>query len=161
MTRGATVLVLLVLTGCAKPTPPGCDTGVGRAGGGSVLYTAREGHVLAVAWTDLPLAGTSGKLSRVPGRAENTIAVEAGDGRRVELAAVTADGVTWAVSLNGRDYPLVDGAVFLVRTRGGNAQVTQVRRDVSRLPATSEEWDRLAGEIPEVKAFVAEVGGND
>ncbi len=161
MARGATVLVLLALAGCANPTPPGCDAGAWGAGGGSVLYMACEGRPLAVAWTDIPLTGTSGTSSRVPGRAENTIAVGAEGGRRVELSAVTADGVTWAVSLNGREYPLADGAVFLVRTGGGTARVTQVRRDVSGLPATAETWDRLAGEIPEVKAFVAEVGGKD
>jgi hypothetical protein len=72
---------------------------------------------------------------------------------------VTADGATWAVSINGQEYSLADGAVFLVRAGGGTARVTQVRRDAGGVPATSEAWDRLAGEIPEVKAFLAEVGG--
>jgi len=131
----------------------------------SVLYVAREGRPLAVAWADIsfdaPDFVTFYNTSRGPGRSEDSVAVAARGGRQVELKAVTADEVTWAVSLNGREYPLGDGAVFLVRAGGGAARVTQVSWDVGGLPAAPETWHRLAGEIPEVAAFLAAAAGKE
>jgi hypothetical protein len=157
------MLLLVVVAGCAKPVPPACDAGTQRAGeAASVLHMACKGRPLAVAWTDIPLDapgfGISGNTSHGPGRGEDVLTISAQDGRRVELKATTADGATWVISINGQEYRPEDGAIFLVRT-GGAAQVTQVKREVSELPANPQAWARLADDIPEVKAFLAEVGG--
>ena len=60
--------------------------------------------------------------------------------------------------MNGKEYGLDDGALFLVQTRGASAKVTQVKQDLSALPPTSETWQRLAKESPEVKEFLTQAG---
>jgi hypothetical protein len=76
----------------------------------------------------------------------------------VELKVVTTDGKTWAVTVNGKAYDLEDGALFLVRTRGGDAKVTQLKQDLAGMQATHESWQRFAKESSEVKDFVAQAG---
>jgi hypothetical protein len=84
--------------------------------------------------------------------------VKAGDGRIVQLKVVTTDGKAWTVTVNGKEYGLDDGALFLVQTPDASGKVTQVKQDLSALLLTSETWQRLAKESPEVKEFLTQAG---
>src|SRR5207253_3177814 len=95
------------------------------------------------------------------GRTEWHSTVKAGDGPAVQLKAGTTDGKAWTVTVNGKEYGLDDGALFLVRTRGASAKVTQVKQDLSGLQPGSQTWQRLAKESPEVKEFLTQAGAKE
>jgi hypothetical protein len=81
---------------------------------------------------------------------------QASDGRAVKWKAVTTDGKTGTVTLNGTDYRLEEGAVFLVRTGDGPMQVAQVRQDLSGLKPGAETWELLSKQNAETKKFLDE-----
>jgi hypothetical protein len=120
-----------------------------------------EGMLVAV-WSDISgrAAGfrTEQHCTASPGRADWSASVKAEDGRAVKFKGITTEGKPQTVTVNGKEYSLEDGALFLVRTRGGRVRVTQVKRDLSDLPPTSATWDQLAKESPQVKAFLAKAG---
>ena len=160
------LLALPVLAGCSKPAFPGCDLGAWRGGETtSVQYAACGGNMLVVVWSDIsfnePGFGAYGTSSVNPSQAAYSYGVRSGDGRAVELKVETTDGKAWKVTVNGTEYRREDGALFLVRTRGGAAQVKQVKHELSGLQATAETWERLAQENAEVKAFIAQAGAKE
>jgi hypothetical protein len=128
----------------------------------TVQYLSRSDRLFVVVWSDLFYDGNAGfgteAGSSTNGRIEWHSTVKAGDGRAVQLKAGTTDGKAWTVTVNGKEYGLDDGALFLVQTRGASAKVTQVKQDLSALLPTSETWQRLAKESPEVKEFLTQAG---
>jgi hypothetical protein len=56
------------------------------------------------------------------------------DGRAYSWKLETADGKTGKLTIQGQDYDLSKGALFVVRTKGGSVQVLQINRDLSALP---------------------------
>jgi hypothetical protein len=128
----------------------------------TVQYLSRNDGLFVVVWSDLFYDGNAGfgteAGSSTNGRIEWHSTVKAGDGRAVQLKVGTTDGKAFTVTVNGKEYGLDDGALFLVQTRGASAKVTQVKQDLSALPPTSETWQRLAKESPEVNEFLTQVG---
>lgn len=127
---------------------------------GTVQYLSRSDGLFVVVWSDLFYDGNAGfgteAGSSTNGRIEWHSTVKAGDGRAVQLKVGTTDGKAFTVTVNGKEYGLDDGALFLVQTRGASAKVTQLKQDLSALPPTSETWQRLAKESPEVKEFLVQ-----
>jgi hypothetical protein len=127
----------------------------------TVQYLSRSDGLFIVVWSDL-FSGDAGfgteAGSSSNGRIEWHSTVKTGDGRAVQLKVGTTDGKAWTVTVNGKEYGLDDGALFLVQTRGGATKVTQVKQDLSTLPPTSETWQQLAKESPEVKEFLTQAG---
>lgn len=128
----------------------------------TVQYLSRSAGLFVVAWSDLFYDGNAGfgteAGSSTNGRIEWHSTVKSGDGRAVHLKVGTTDGKAWTVTVNGKEYGLDDGAVFLVQTRGASAKVTQVKQDLSALQPTSETWQRLAKDSPKVKDFLTQAG---
>jgi hypothetical protein len=126
----------------------------------TVQYLSRSDGLFVVVWSDLSTTGASFNEagSSTNGRIEWHSTVKAGDGRAVQLKVGTTDGKAFTVTVNGKEYGLDDGALFLVQTHGASAKVTQVKQDLSALPPTSETWQRLAKESTEVKEFLTQAG---
>jgi hypothetical protein len=145
--------------GYTVPVGPGGLMSVGEKDETTVQYVCRGGGMLVVVWSDQSgkaahsETGSSTTFAGSSGRTEWHSSVKARDGSAVQLNCATTDGKTWTVAVNGKEYRLEDGAVFLIRTRGGPAKVSQVKQDLSGLQPTKETWERLAKENPEVKDF--------
>lgn len=155
------------LVGCS-PYPdaiPSCQINEEPFGATDIQSGTFRGDLAIVVWTDLADAPAGGSISSASGASASATLAEyhaerdAHDGRTVQWRASTKDGKSGAVTLNGKDYRLEEGAVFLVRTAGGPARVTQVKQDLSGLKPGLATWDRLRKEKPEVKEFVDEVCG--
>lgn len=81
--------------------------------------------LVAVILTD---AAGAAKI-RTSGRGTISGEQVAGDGRKVEWRCTTSDGKTGTVTLNGKDYKLAEGSLFLVATKG--ERVAQLKRDLT------------------------------
>lgn len=82
--------------------------------------------------------------------------IRSGDGRAVEWCIETHDDEVTAVKINGREFNLRKGDLFLVRTRREGAPITQVNLDLRGNEPGRALWERLAKENTQVKQFIAE-----
>jgi hypothetical protein len=69
------------------------------------------------------------------------------------------DGRTVKFSLDGKEYDLSKGNLFLVRTKGGKTEVEQLSRDLSAVNPDVESCKDFARKDPAVSKFVG-VEGN-
>jgi len=147
------------LVGCR----PGQAPSVPRVGAGGTFIGATKpvygtwGEAIAVVvWFDRS-SGSSGVsvaegsvtysgLSAPPGRS------------RIEWRCDTSDGRTGVVRIDGQQYDLSKGAIFLVSTKGGRAEVQQLQRDLARFKPGHDGLEELAKEDAEVARFAAEAG---
>jgi hypothetical protein len=155
------------LVGCS-PHPgaiPGCQINEEPFGATDIQSGTFRGDLAIVVWTDLVDAPPGGSIRSASGASTSATQAEyhaerdANDGRTVQWRASTKDGKSGTVTLNGKDYRLEEGAVFLVRTADGPARITQVKQDLSGLKPGLATWDRLRKENTEVNEFVDEVCG--
>jgi hypothetical protein len=150
-----------------KYTAPDGQIGSSALGDTTVQYLTSSNGLLMVVWSDFSNSdqrspgfsssnGSKMQSSSFSGWTELQSSIKAGDRPAVQLKARSTDGNAWTITVNDKEYRLEDGAVLLVRTHGDSAKVTQVKHDLSGLPATNETWQRLANECPEVKEFTAQ-----
>jgi hypothetical protein len=162
-------LVLLLLTylaGCSTKLPiPGCQSNGMAVRDTWVQYGTCRDDLIIVVWSDIAdLTGKSGGVTDGSHALPSANRVDLGGlrhtdgGRKVDWQVVTADGKTGPVTVNNMEYRLEDGAIFLVRTKGGAAKVIQVKLDLSRMKPGVETWERLARESPEIKEFMDQTG---
>ncbi len=74
------------------------------------------------------------------------------DNRRVKFAGETKDGKTGRVTLDGKEYDLADGTLFLVSARRGY-RVKQLKRDMARFQDAKELFLELAKNDPDLREF--------
>jgi len=172
LATGVVVAVWLVWFPPRGYTAPDYHGGITALDETTVQYLSCRDGLLVVVWSDFSNkdwrtagsgseAGSSTKFAGSSGRTEWHSSMKAGDGRAVQLKCATTDGKIRTVTVSGKEYRLEDGALFFVRTRGGSAKISQVKRDLSGLQPTKETWQRLAIESPEVKDFTAQAGANE
>ena len=158
-------VLALVVAGCSGPSQVQTSSGDMAAVGETwVQYGTLDNSLVFVIWSDISLEDAS--LSGTGGGGPAPRGVKANyhgqrfakDGRKVEWEAATSDGKTGTVTINGAEYRLQDGPVFLVTTRGDGQRAQQVIADLSALKPTAESWERLAKERAEVKEYLARVG---
>ncbi|HEV3255777.1 MAG TPA: hypothetical protein VG013_02740 [Gemmataceae bacterium] len=144
--------------GCRPPpASPMQYAGTGsRTVGPSCVTYVEWGNGLALAvWCDFNGSSGGGSGGGVRGlgtAAEYQAHVQAADGRRVGWKWLTPDNSGGTLTLDGTDYDLTAGRLFLVSTKGGKAQVRQFRRDLSKVQPAGLE--RLAKSDADVAKFV-------
>ena len=112
-----------------------------------------------VVWGDFTRgAGGSGGSIGSQG-AEGEGYMDSHDGRKVEFRYAIGDGKTGRVTLDGVDYDLANGNLFLVRADGQRHRVKQLRRDLGGLRLDPEYFKSLAASDAEIRAFFADAGG--
>lgn len=156
------LLFVMVFSGCASMTsPPAADV----AAGGVYEQTSfeflrwQEGLAIMI-WYDF--AGESGTFStsektsftaapyfKLQGYAESQ------DGDRFDWEVQTSDGQTAQFWLDGKPYNLSDGGLFLVRMKDGEAEVTQLDRDLSGVQSTYDSCLAFAKNDPDLARFIA------
>ena len=172
MLRSVTLMACLglFLTGCGgKPPNPSP-----RFGGpnGTVSWSSPgesdklvpgidRGAVFAVGkalivWGDVT-RGAGGHTGSIGSQgAEGDGYLDSHDGSRVEFSYATGDGETGRVSVDGVDFDLAKGNVFLVRADDGGSRVRQLRRDLGHLRLDPEYFKSLARSDAEISAFFTE-----
>jgi hypothetical protein len=146
--------LLLAVSGCSRTTPPGPDTAYGQfEGTGYVFYRWEQGLRLMI-WHDATDAISSGSGStsdpvyHVEGQAVYS------DGSTLSWTIETRDGQSAQFTLNGTDYDLSAGTLFLVSTRGGSPQVEQLRRDLSGVQPNRESILAFAQADPDIARLI-------
>jgi len=151
-------LVVVILSGCAvKSTPPGPNAVGGRLE--NVTYTLLqwpEGLTVMI-WDDIDgthsnegSGSTSDPVFKQRGRAQ------AADGRGYEYQLETTDGKTAHFSIDGQEYELLQGTLFLIKTGDGETQIQQLDHDLSGVVPTNQGCEAFALENSEVARFMRE-----
>jgi hypothetical protein len=79
------------------------------------------------------------------------------DSRRVEFTCETKDGTSGRATIEGKDYDLANGTLFLVSAQGGQYRVKQLKRDLSHLQSASE-LKEFGKNDPDIVGFFAKTG---
>ena len=160
---------LLMVAGFCLLAVMGCGQGGGAlvTASGSVqveettasFYASGE-RVFLVVWHDMPRNLGSGGghgftgSSSSAGKTEIDGKYETTDGRGFQYTCETTDGLTGTVVIDGAEYDLAAGCIFLLAYRSDGISVTQLDRDLT-MPGTPQEFFKsLADNDPQIGAFV-------
>lgn len=136
---------------------PGFNTGTYGTEGGTAWYLGRDGQLAAMVWCDREAGGgTSGTGSSSPSSATNSYEgrLNIQKGEAVVIACKTTNGVIEHFSINGKEYDLSQGALFLVTTHEGRQDVTQLPQDLKDHPAESAGLKKLAESNKDIREFL-------
>ena len=149
------LVVFALLSACAAPSGAGNMPINDRA----VAYGIGENGVAFVIFTDL--STTEGVFSRVRGESgffssRQSGSVQSNTGKLIEY--VGEDGV---LTINGQEFSLADGAVFLVTTEEDNANAQQLNLPIEATAEfTTEKFQeevRRIAENPDVNEFMKDM----
>jgi hypothetical protein len=154
--------VLLALAGCSNNHPIRFTSGQEEVGTGTVIWYALDDSVWVIIWFDIGwqdteptsyiLSGKVGPMDHVEWRRGQT----ASDRRKFDMRIVTDNkGKTGEVSINGSQFRVESGRVFLVSTRGAHPGTVQIVVDLAGFQPTRANLDRLAESQRTIKDFVA------
>lgn len=138
------VLPLLVMLGCTSRTvPPGPLTMNTNVNGVNVTYLKwKEG--LSVLFLDEVAGnrstGGSGSTDSLDFSVSGSVGAREQGGYHWTLS--TKDGKNCKLSINGRNYQLADGAVFVLKSRGTGLELLQLKRDISAVPFDIQECNK-------------------
>jgi hypothetical protein len=144
-------------SGLAPQPQSYAGTGISRVGPITVSYVDGKQGLAILVWCDISgqAGGSSGNsTSGGAGSAEYASTVRAADGRQVAWTWLTPDNAGGKFTLNGTDYDLAEGRLFLVSTKDGKAVVRQLQRDFSQVRPDSLQ--RFADSDPDVARFITE-----
>src|SRR5262249_44734558 len=127
----------------------GLVTGTGQATG---VYCLWQNRVALVVFTDVTGGGSAG--IGPPGPKYHWEAA-APDARRIAWACETDAGSSGRVTINGQEYELAQGPLFLVSVGGEKTHVSQLRRDFGKMEPG--QVHSLPRDDPDVAAFIAQV----
>jgi hypothetical protein len=145
----------------------GCGTGGPSAGAGSAGISIGETYAecltfdskpALIIWTDKVGAASAGSSSSL-GSSESHGTVGPQSAPWVKWQCQTTGGKIDKVTINGVNYALQDGPLFLVSVKGGQAEVRQLKRDLARVNPTKGGLEEFARNDPEVAKFVADADG--
>ncbi len=126
------VLAVLALSGCmTRSTPPGASTAAGAVGAGAYTFLQCNEGLTIMIWDDIGeshsnhgTGSTSDPVFRQSGQAESP------DGRSYYYQVESEDGISGRFTIDGKEFDLSQGTLFLVKTRGGETRVQQLSRDL-------------------------------
>jgi hypothetical protein len=151
------VLAVLALSGCmTRSTPPGASTAAGAVGAGDYTFLQWNEGLTIMIWDDIrgshsnhASGSTSDPVFRQSGQAESP------DGRSYSYQVETEDGLTARFSIDGKEFDLSQGTLFLVKTRGGETGVQQLSRDLSEVSFDNQAFWEFAASDPDVAELIS------
>lgn len=168
MRRALGALALVVL-GCADSSPPARPRTVYGGPSGAIGWSAPLGKSDPVPGVDdgaVYAVGTAlviwGDATRGAGGGQGSIGNQAatGDGYldthdrgKVEFRFSITPARTGRVTVDGTDYDLANGNLFLVSTRGKPTRIKQLRRELSGMDLEPVYFQALGEKDPEIRAF--------
>ena len=147
------LLIAGLLISCSpKSTPPGANSIGGAIDRLNYSYHYWDEGLGLLIWHDFSYGAESCSGT---GSTEDPIyrlacSVQAQNGRRFEWEVYTSDGVQGDFTIDGIQYDLDQGMLFLIRTAGSVTQVEQLDLDLSGLSPTNagiEDFGRQTAEI--------------
>ena len=163
--RGAFTLLaafLLTITACApRTTAPAPDVAAGAVDGTGYRFLRWKQGLAILIWYDFRGDSASSSTSSGGGLgARPTYTVEghakSADGRRLEWRVETTDGRTASFRLNGEPYEVSRGTLFIVRMEDGDADVTRLERDLSRVEPNHASIVAFARGDPDLAPLVGQ-----
>jgi len=150
------LLVVLVLSGCTSSTPPGASTAGGVVGDGAYTFMQWKEGLTILIWDDIRgshsnhgAGSSSDPVFRQSGQAESP------DGRSYSYQVETENGVTARFTIDGKEFDLSQGTIFLVKTKGAETSVQQLSRDLSEVSFADEAFREMAQSDPDVAALIS------
>jgi hypothetical protein len=150
----------VVVAGCnaANPNPSPGGFCLGEGEGIIAVYRWTNGPVVVICGDAGPAMSTGENFSGPPSVRKEHGSASAKDGRKFDWFLESADGKSIKCRVAGKDFDLSNGALFLVRTRGGKVEVEQVKRDLSAVQPTAESCKEFAAKNPDVAKLLAKEG---
>jgi hypothetical protein len=144
----------IFMLGCTtRTTPPGPDTVASSTVGLSLTYLKwKEGTSLLLV-DDIFLGGNH--QSGGSGSTNNPLytgggSAKAADGRSYKWQVETTDGKTVKFTIDGKDYDLSKGALFVMNAKGEKIEVHQLQRDLSAIPFDARKCEEALKKDAEV-----------
>jgi hypothetical protein len=153
-------LTTFFLSSCLmRATPPGPNSASGSIEGVSYTFHQWAQGLSVMIWHNL-LPGTSscggsGSTSDPIYREECT--VEDADGRSLEWQIHTTDGVTAEMWINGTEYNLANGRLFLIEYQNDTPQIVQLQDNLANLAANDESITAFAQANQDISNFIESV----
>jgi len=138
----------------------GIGGGATSVGDTAVQYVSisPDGRISLLIWSDLPdKAGSSSEGGLFGSTAEGFFS--SADGRRVDWKWKAPREKGGDFQINGTPHDLANGTLFLVSTKGGQIQVTQLEVDLSKVHSDKQGFEAFANAQPKVAKFIAEAAG--
>jgi len=132
-------------------TNPSVSPGIDQ---GSAAWGSLGGRTRFLVWTDATPGGGCRASSSATG-ATFSGAIQAPGGRAVAFSWDTQDCTGGPFVLDGREYDLGRGGLFLVSVRGAETRVRQLARDPLEVDGSAAEFVARGKDDPEVKEFFA------
>ena len=157
-------LVLGLLAACIpKQTPPGANSISGEAGGARYSYHYWDEGLTILFWYNVS-SGSEGCTGT--GSTEDTVFrlvcdVETLDGQQFTWLVETSDGISADLWIDGRQYDLGNGTMFLATINGDGAQIEQLARDFSQLEPDMAAIEAFAREDLAVIDFIGQMADDD
>jgi hypothetical protein len=119
-------------------------------GSGSVVYLRwKDGPAVMICSDTQGGATSSGDSISGPPWVRKVDGVEASkDGRRFAWQMETTDGRSVKCRVDGKEYDLASGTLFLVKTKGGKTEVEQLSRDLSPVQPEPESCKTFVRQDP-------------
>ena len=130
------VALIVSVAGCGtRTTPPGAHALYTSAPGMNIIYLRWKAG-LTVLFVDDVKGGHSMSGS---GSTDNpvhteTVTVGSPDAGGYECRLETKDGKTAICRINGKEYDLSNGTLFVIKAKGEQVEVHQLKRDVATIP---------------------------
>ncbi len=131
----------------------------------SADYYATNDRIFLVVWHDLARSLSSadghGGSSCTSNATETIIEgnYQTTSGSSLQYICHTSDGNTGSVVIDGAEFDLADGGVFLVKASQGIPSVEQLDRELPRSKAIGEIFETLANSDHQIKEFLGVGGG--
>ncbi|MCX7044416.1 MAG: hypothetical protein NTX50_02880 [Candidatus Sumerlaeota bacterium] len=124
-----------------------------REKGGFVFSRWKEGLAIMVCYDVVVRKQESGQIASLYATRKHIWKIN-GNGQEFGWQVQTRDGQTAKFTLDGRDYDLAKGALFLVKTESGRTQVQQLNHDLSGARPTSDSLNVFIEKDPDVLKFL-------
>jgi hypothetical protein len=164
MHRSASVIAV-ALTITAWGALPGCSghswSGGGDSSGGiEIEHRTCDGRVYLVVAADGCSGGSSSSESGPTGSTTGG-RLNAVDGRKIAWSCTTADGTRGTATIDGQQFDLANGAVFIVWAKDKKTRVEQLALDMAKLQGgpVPQKLRALAETHPRIAAFFKEADG--
>ncbi len=158
---GLCLLCLATSSGCTRQqsaSQPASPDGLSMAMGSGTLVYYRwvEGRPAVMICSDIHggAGGLGEHLSGPPWVRKEKGYTSSSDGRRFDWQLETGDGRSVSCQVDGKEYDLSKGTLFLVKTMGGKTEVEQLSRDLSAVQPDFESCKDFARKDAAVSKFL-------
>ncbi len=144
------------LSGCGvRTTPPG-PTSLGTSVPGMTITFLRWKQGLTVLFVDDVKGGHGSAGSGSTDDTMHTSTVSAGDpdSGGYKCLLETKDGISAICRINGKEYDLANGTLFVIKSKGEQVEVRQLKRDLTKIPFDAADCRAPIGQDAEIRKLL-------